>query len=110
MRESYTAVIARNEDVAGDWISEPYETAWAAEGLFFVRILKTDGLVGPATFYPQVSPDGMRWVDEGASMTLPVGQELGFVKLTHFGGWIRVRATVQGTGRLRIMAYLTLKA
>ena len=110
MRESYTAVIARNETWAGDWTTEPYEAAWASEGIVFLRILKTEGRVEAIALELQISPDGIRWVSEGNSVQIPPGQELSFLRLKHFGGWIRLRGVVRGEGSLRVMAYLSLKA
>ena len=43
LRSAYTAVIARGQWWDGPWESEPYEAAWAAEAIFFVRVLKVRG-------------------------------------------------------------------
>jgi hypothetical protein len=110
MRESYTAVIARNEEWSGDWTTEPYEAAWAAEGIVFVRILKVQGLVESLSLEVQISPDGIRWVGGGEPTEISTTQELSFVRLSHFGGWLRLRGVVRGGGSLRVMAYLSLKA
>ena len=43
MRESFTAVLERNRTLAGEFATEPYEAAWAAEARWFVRTLKRTG-------------------------------------------------------------------
>jgi len=44
MRQSHTAVIERNVEWTASFTTEPYETAWATEAIFFVRILHVGSL------------------------------------------------------------------
>ena len=39
MRQSHTAVVARNAAWDGPFATEPWEAAWAAEAIYFVRLL-----------------------------------------------------------------------
>lgn len=109
MNESYTAAVARNERWTGDWTTEPYETAWANEAIFFVRVLDRDGPPEPVEARVQISPDGMRWVDEGTRMTIAAGAELTAAKISHFGGWLRLAGRSPEGVTLTVMAYLALK-
>src|SRR5215211_6119053 len=95
MRRSYTAVVARNERLTGDWATEPYEAGWATEALFFVRLL-VDGAPPGAAPPPvdlqarvQLSPDGLLWLDEGATLP-PLAGGGAFVRVREFGNWLRL--------------------
>jgi hypothetical protein len=109
MNESYTAVVARNDDWIGDWASEPYETAWASEAIFFVRVLKAQGEATTVSARVQMSPDGMHWVDEGSRLEIPAREGICAVKVSHFGGWLRLTGRTPEGSSLRVMAYLALK-
>lgn len=99
LAESTTAVIVRGEHWSGACASEPYEAGWAREAVVFVRLLAREGETGAALFRVQISPDGMRWVDEGATILVPEGPEqVTFAKIAHFGNWLRVAIELpQGT-------------
>jgi hypothetical protein len=78
IRESQTAVIARNERWSGAAATEPYEAGWATEAVIFIRALAdAPGLAGMA--HVEISPDGMRWV----STHLPDGAELTVLVTLH---------------------------
>jgi hypothetical protein len=109
MNESYTAVIARNDDWSGEWATEPYEAAWANEAIFFVRVLKFSGDARTVSARVQFSPDGMHWVDEGSRLEIPVLVGTTAVKVAHFGGWLRLVGRTPDGSNLRVMAYLALK-
>ena len=70
LRESYTAIVERSEALRGSFATEPYECGWAGEAIFFVRILEHAGNLEGVTLQVQISPDGIRWCDEGTSVTL----------------------------------------
>ena len=111
LRNAYTAVIARGDLWEGQVATEPYEAAWAAEAVFFVHVLEASGSSDAAAVARvQISPDGMRWVDEGASMTITAkAQALAFARVSNFGGWLRLAVDVPtGTG-IKVVATLALK-
>jgi len=109
MNESYTAVVARNAEWSGDWATEPYETAWATEAIFFVRVLQLQGGAQGLQARVEMSPDGMHWVDEGTRLEIPVQLATRAVKVTHFGGWLRLAGTAPAGSAMTVMAYLALK-
>ena len=124
MHESTTAVIERNAVWEGEFATEPWETAWAREAIFFVRALQGPPTEDPAAVGPteesraapllsarvQISPDGMHWCDEGSVLRLARCQSLGWVRVSHFGGWLRLCGEVGEGYRLTVIAYLDLKA
>lgn len=109
MRESYTAVIERNVAWTGDFASEPYEAAWAGEALFFARTLDA-ATSKPIEARVQISPDGMRWVDEGTVLSIPDTPGMAACKVSHFGGWLRMAGTVPDGDKVSVILYLCLKA
>ncbi len=66
VRRSFTAVIEKNATFTAPFDTEPYETGWATEARWFIRVLE---LEGELAIVPQISPDGLFWCDEGSSQT-----------------------------------------
>ena len=109
MRESQLAVVERDVEWRSEVETEPWEASWACEAVFFVRLLEPQRLQTAFSLRVQVSPDGMRWCDEGTRLELSPGSELGWCRVSHFGGWLRLRGTVSGETGLRVIVYLHLK-
>ncbi len=110
MRNAYTAVIARGELWEQSVQTEPYEAAWAGEAIFFVYVMEAQG-EGQALARVQISPDGIRWVDEGSEFSIPVRAEsLSFARVREFGGWLRLSVTVPPAVGIKVVATLALKA
>lgn len=122
---SYTAIVERNVSWEGSFSTEPYECGWAKEAIFFIRALDASAGAGAragageAAAAPggasgeariQISPDGMRWIDEGAVFSLPeAADQATFCRVAHFGNWLRV-AGHTGTRKLQVLVTLHLKA
>jgi hypothetical protein len=110
MRQSHTAVLARNEVWSGEVATEPYEVAWALEAIVFVRALERAELPSGTGVRVQISPDGMHWCDEGSMLSLSGDPEVpAFVRVGHFGGWLRLAGTLAGGSAVKVIAYLVLK-
>jgi hypothetical protein len=110
IRRSFTAVVARNEPWTGEVATEPYECAWAGEAIFFVRALDAKGALRAAKARVQISPDGIHWVDEGTVVPLPAVQgDLRFGRVRHFGGFLRLVATVPRRAAVKVLVTLALK-
>jgi hypothetical protein len=110
IRESQTAVIARNERWSGQAATEPYEAGWASEAVIFIRAL-ADAQGAGGTARVEISPDGMRWVPEGATFPLPVSKdEVTFARVAHFGNWLRVSSELPDGAALTVLVTFHLKA
>lgn len=110
MRQSYTAIVARNEPWQGASATEPYEAAWAGEAIFFVRLLEASGPIAGTEAVVQISPDGMRWVDEGTRFPMPVeAGPVTFGKVAHFGTHLRLRAELPAGASAKVLVTLDLK-
>lgn len=105
MIESHTAVVERESRFRGEYTTEPYEAAWASDALFFVQC-HTEG--APAHHARvQISPDGMRWCDEGTTLEVPSG-ELTHARVSRFGGWLRLAGDTGGD-EVTLTVYLVLE-
>ncbi len=106
MRSSYTAVVERNVEVRHSFESEPYECGWATEAIFFVNVL--EGSLADTMLRVQISADGMHWCDEGSTVTLLAQGQAAFVKVKHFGNWLRLKGN-SGEKAGKILVTLHLK-
>jgi hypothetical protein len=98
MKRIHTAVLERFGTFSGDFATEPYEAGWADEAIFFVRINSVEGTEPALTGEVQISADGLTWIDEGTP--LPPIRQTGvvFVRVRHFGNWLRLACRVAGPG------------
>lgn len=108
LRENQTAVMARNEWWADGAASEPYEAGWASEALVFLRALDSEGEGGRAVV--QVSPDGIRWIDEGTVFDAPAKGQVAFARVREFGQWLRVRVELPQGRRIKVLLTWNVKA
>ncbi|MEU3270291.1 hypothetical protein ABZ639_05560 [Saccharomonospora sp. NPDC006951] len=110
MRQSQAAVLERYRVVEGEFATEPYETGWAGEARWFVRVLETASPGTRIVFTTQVSPDGLHWCDAEVPAQVAEGTGLISWPVREFGQWLRIRGSVEGeTGSAKVLIYLTLK-
>ncbi len=110
MKNSITQPLARHKDICGQFVTEPYECAWASEAIFFVRIQEAESDAVQLVAHPQISADGIHWVDEGSHFPPMSGTGVWFLRLTHFGGWLRLCCDTQEEhAKVQVMIHLTLK-
>jgi hypothetical protein len=110
MKHSFTAVIEQANTYTADFDTEPYETGWATEARWFVRVLDIAGESTGITLTPQISPDGLTWCDEGSAPIRFEGTGMISIALREFGHWLRLRATLgDGTESVKVLIYLALK-
>ncbi len=104
MRNSFTAVIEQGNTYRADFDTEPYETGWATEARWFIRVLD---ITGTLRVRPQISPDGLTWCDEGSASLELSEPGLWSFPLRDFGHWLRLRCEV--TGEVKVLVHLALK-
>ena len=110
MKTSFTAVIEQANSYSADFETEPYETAWADEARWFVRVLELDGEQSQVVFHPQISPDGLVWCDEGTPPLRFTESGIASFPLRDFGHWLRLRAELFGDAvKVKVLIYLALK-
>ncbi len=108
--ENLTAIVARNEVWTGECATEPYEAGWAKEAIVFVRALKPPmGTLPKARI--EISADGIHWVPEGSQLDLPATENaVTFQRLSHFGNFVRMAATLPEGSEITLLVALHLKA
>ena len=110
MRQFITTVLERRRDFTSDFQTEPYETAWASEAVFFIRVEEVSGKSAALTAAAQISVDGIHWIDEGTAFPAITAAGNYFVRVSHFGGWLRLNCNVGGEdARFKLTIHLVLK-
>ena len=110
MRQSHTAIIERDVTWAGVFETEPYEAAWASEAIYFIRFMALEGDAARGCARVQISPDGMHWCDEGASVDFGGDADVAFVRVRHFGSYLRLAGKVPADAAMKVLVYLVLKS
>lgn len=111
MNTFYTAVLERRAVMQDDFVTAPYECGWAREALFFATVEQFEGTNAQLLLRVQVSPDGLHWADEGTAFEAFVEVGTKFVRVEHFGGWLRLHGAMSGSEpRARVTVQLALKA
>lgn len=89
MKTFYTSVVELRQEFPAEIATHPYECGWADEALFFVE--SHDLMAGNhIRLRVQLSPDGIRWQDEGTVLDFT---DSTFARVTHFGGFLRLVGT-----------------
>lgn len=111
MHNFNTVVLERLKDFSSSFETEPYEAAWAREAIFFMRVHEVHGDDTRVRAYVQLSADGIEWIDEGTEFTGTSRPGSQFVRVSHFGGWLRLRVSLDGESpTVRTTIQLALKA
>ncbi|MBN1590617.1 MAG: hypothetical protein JW888_13970 [Pirellulales bacterium] len=111
MRHFTTAVLERHASLSGHFETEPFETGWASEAIFFIRAEEITGENPLLHARVQLSADGIHWIDEGTAFEAITARGDYFVRVTHFGGWLRLAGQVNGgeENRFEATIHLVLK-
>lgn len=109
MRESITAVVARGDVWSGVAASEPYDVAWAGEAVIYLRSLGAEGRPEQARAWVQISPDGIRWIDEGSMLPVPRVDEISSVRISNFGTFLRVMTVLPEGSSFKALLTISLK-
>ena len=110
LRRSHTAVLEKNESHSSNFATEPYETGWASEALWFVRVTEALGKGVKLRAQVQVSPDGLFWTDSVHPPLKLKGCGQAYLAVRDFGSWLRLRVEIEGDQpSVKLMIYLALK-
>jgi hypothetical protein len=93
VKSFYTSVTDLRQPFVDTIDTFPYEAGWADEAIFFVTAEPDTPDTARIHLRAQISADGLRWLDEGSSLDI-VGPTSGFVRISHFGGFLRLVGTV----------------
>lgn len=111
MRQALTAVLERDTTFTADFVTEPYEAAWAGQARWFVHTLATSGNDVAVRMVTQISPDGLTWCDYDEAEHVSTGPGLVSWPVREFGQWLRLRGTLTGTDpSVKLRIYLAAKS
>lgn len=109
MRQSHTAAIELGTTWEGDFATEPYESAWAREAIFFIRLIDGEAPIG-AKARVEISADGTHWAFEGTEVEVPSAPgNTTFARVRHFGGWLRLAGGLPRGMSPTVIVHLALK-
>ena len=97
MRTFFTSVIVHKNEFTSEFQTEPYEVAWASEAICFICVESVTGRDAALEVSTQISADGIHWIDEGSRFEPITGESDTFLKLSHFGGWLRFKGRMTGS-------------
>lgn len=84
------------KDFTKDFETHPYEAGWADECIFFIAVEDLSGNNPALTAAVEISHDGVHWAKEG-TVSEPITQKgLHFVRVKHFGNWLRLNCRITG--------------
>ena len=73
-------------------------------------VLIKAGKGAPCEAHVEISPDGMRWIREGASLVLPTAVDgLALARVRHFGNWLRLACDLPDEAEATVLVSLHLK-
>jgi hypothetical protein len=110
MRQFQTTVLDFKYVYQGDFQSAPFEAAWASEAIYFLRIEEIEGSEAALRATVQISVDGIHWIDEGTTAGPFTAPGDHFMRVKHFGGFLRLSCSLAGEGaRVQMTNNLVLK-
>lgn len=110
MKQFMTSTLEQRKDFDTAFTTHPMETGWASEAIFFITVEDVKGLNPFLKPRVQISVDGINWVNEGAEFQ-PISMSAHyFLKVSHFGGWLRLFGEIEGEGSsFNLTIHLVLK-
>jgi hypothetical protein len=110
MRQFTTSTVEQRREFTSGFGTHPMETAWASEAIFFITVEDIQGESPVLKARIQISADGVNWVDEGTSFDPIKRKGHYFIRVTHFGGWLRVWGDIEGPdSAFNLTIHLALK-
>lgn len=84
------------KDFTHDFQTNPHEAGWASECIFFIAVEKLSGNNPVLTAAVEISHDGIHWVKEGTVSDPITKKGLHFIRVKHFGNWLRLNCKIKG--------------
>jgi len=110
MRQFNAAHLEVKREFAEDFQTHPYECGWASEAIFFVVVENVSGEGAVLDCKAQISHDGVNWVDEGRTLRGVSEEGVHFLKVNHFGNWLRLDCQLRGkNSKFKLLIQIALK-
>ena len=93
-----------------DFTTNHYEAGWASECIFFIMVEDIKGTGSSLVADVEISHDGMAWVKEGTQSGTIDKAGLHFIRVTHFGNWLRLNCRITGESpEFKLLIQIALK-
>lgn len=79
-----------------DFTTHPFEAGWACEAIFFIMVEEVSGTSASLSAEAEISHDGVTWVAEGSRLESVMNKGLHFIRVSHFGNWLRLNVHIKG--------------
>jgi len=109
MRQASLTVLERLRDFDRDFVTEPYESAWASEAALFILVSEAAHPNDYLEVVPQISADGINWSNTGDCLVMRGDDSVKHLLLRQFAGAIRFRCRLSHGARLKLTLQLHLK-
>ena len=110
MKEFNAAHLEVKKDFTEDFVTHPFESGWADEAIFYVMVEAMSGGNAMLKGEVELSHDGIHWAEEGTSIGPITKAGLHFVRVKHFGNWLRLNCQVSGEKPVfRLLIQIALK-
>lgn len=96
MRQFSAAHLEVKKTFHDDFTTHPFEAGWASEAIFFVMVEEVSGAGASLSAEVEISHDGVTWAAEGTQTDAVVEEGLHFLRVSHFGNWLRLRVRISG--------------
>ncbi len=110
MRHFHASAVERRITITDALASQPMESGWASEAIFFLIV---EELTGQGTILDarvEISADGINWISEGTVFQQISEPGHYYVRVSHFGNWLRVAGTAAGeNASIKLSVHLHLK-
>jgi hypothetical protein len=109
MKQFMTSTVEQRKDFTGIFSTHPMEAGWSTEAIFFMTVENIKGKEASLLVKVQISADGIHWMDEGTQF--PIITEAGhyFVKVRHYGGWLRLSGEINQSNQFNLTIHLVIK-
>ncbi len=84
------------KDFLEDFHTNPHEAGWASECIFFIMVERISGNSAQLVAEVEISHDGIDWVKEGTASGPITEKGLHFIRVSHFGNWLRLHCKING--------------
>ena len=91
-----TTTVEQRKAFTTGFATHPMESAWATEAIFFLTVEEVTGESPVLKAKVQISVDGVHWLDDGNASGEIDQKGHYFIKVSHFGGWLRLWGDVEG--------------
>lgn len=109
MKQFLASTVEQRKTFESDFETHPMEGGWATEAIFFIVVEEISENEIALNAAVEISADGVNWIPEGTVFERISKLGTYFVKIRHFGNWLRIKGQLEGEGKIKLSVHLHLK-